>query len=405
MARPNFTTRIRANTTNAYFVGGPKTQVCTDARFAQEIVVGLPRSKRPGGWLPPKPYSLTRNVYARHNGSVFLKSTFLPSGAVYPSTDVIGIVGGAPTAAFNSLNTFDECCAVEGVNPDLVQRALINARSKLKAQDVNLGVAWAESNKTAEHLLDTAKTLANSYRRLRRGDVRGAARALGITKDPKVVTKTVASRWLELQYGWKPLLADVHGSAEALANSAHSDWRVTAVGMAKEDIEESKGLVDPPSRPDYGFGSARGWRGAHCRIDALPSNDLLASFKSLGITNPLEIAWELVPFSFVIDWALPIGDYLNSLDALLGFESAWYCESQMETFRVQHSLSDNSYVEGDYLFEGRRSGSGYRKYTRLVRTVSASVPLPDFPGLKNPVSAGHVANAMALLVSVFQNAR
>lgn len=45
----------------------------------------------------------------------------------------------------------------------------------------------------------------------------------------------------------------------------------------------------------------------------------LASF---GITNPLELAWELIPYSFVIDWAFNVGNVLSGLDALIGVQLA-----------------------------------------------------------------------------------
>lgn len=36
--------------------------------------------------------------------------------------------------------------------------------------------------------------------------------------------------------------------------------------------------------------------------------------KLLGFTNPAAVLWEATPFSFVVDWFLPIGDYLKTLD-------------------------------------------------------------------------------------------
>jgi hypothetical protein len=39
-----------------------------------------------------------------------------------------------------------------------------------------------------------------------------------------------------------------------------------------------------------------------------------------GLVNPFEVAWEIVPFSFVADWFLPIGRYLSALDVPLRFE-------------------------------------------------------------------------------------
>lgn len=39
-----------------------------------------------------------------------------------------------------------------------------------------------------------------------------------------------------------------------------------------------------------------------------------------GLLNPLSVAWELMPLSFVADWFLPIGSYLSGFDANLRFD-------------------------------------------------------------------------------------
>lgn len=38
----------------------------------------------------------------------------------------------------------------------------------------------------------------------------------------------------------------------------------------------------------------------------------------LGLANPLATAWELVSYSFVVDWFVPIGPVLNALSARAG---------------------------------------------------------------------------------------
>jgi len=121
----------------------------------------------------------------------------------------------------------------------------------------------------------------------------------------------------------------------------------------------------------------------------------------LGITNPLLIGWELVPFSFVVDWFLPVGNWLESVDAMLGYESAYYSSS----FRVEAIWNDDfgqrinapsgpGYISAYY--------SGNKRLFQLKRSVSNSVPIPKFPRIKDPFSLGHMANGLALLTQVFR---
>jgi hypothetical protein len=52
----------------------------------------------------------------------------------------------------------------------------------------------------------------------------------------------------------------------------------------------------------------------------------LNTLGKLGLTNPLSAAWNLATLSFVVDWFIPIGDYLDALDVPMRFEhvgGAW----------------------------------------------------------------------------------
>ena len=60
------------------------------------------------------------------------------------------------------------------------------------------------------------------------------------------------------------------------------------------------------------------------------------TFSSLGLANPALVAWELVPFSFVIDWVLPIGSWLTATGPLLGVNveqvfTTYFSESSYNT--------------------------------------------------------------------------
>jgi len=266
------------------------------------------------GWRTPTGYSLTYRSYRRAWGTCkSIQNAFPNSGQ---TTVYTGCVGGA---RFNSLDHFDQTVTeANTADLSLANLALIDARLKMKRSDVNLGVAFAERNATARLLGDTSTRIAKSFNNLKRGRVRAAMRDLGIAnsvREPR--GSNVPRKWLELQYGWKPLVSDVYGACEALSRSPRGNWRVTAKAQRFSSARWSKDF------PDHQMSTcvAMAERGAFVRIDALPSNDLTMSLASLGVTNPLLIAWELVPYSFVVDWALPVGTWLESLDAMLGFSN------------------------------------------------------------------------------------
>jgi hypothetical protein len=55
-----------------------------------------------------------------------------------------------------------------------------------------------------------------------------------------------------------------------------------------------------------------------CKVWCELSSPHLSELQQLGLTNPALVAWELVPFSFVFDWFIQVGDWLTGLTALQG---------------------------------------------------------------------------------------
>lgn len=364
-----------------------------DYWYAAEASLGTARRRKPAVWCEPTGYTMDYTTYRRANGIV--KGDMADGSKVTYS----GVVG---SGAFNSISNFDACAPnVYNVLYDasLPNRALIKARIKMKQASVNLGVAFAERNATARLLGDTASRIGKAFINVKRGQIRAAMRELGILHAARMPRgSNYTQKWLELQYGWKPLLSDVFGACEALSKAPLSDWRVTAKAYCQSQGLWSAVTQQFTTGQGAGICVAEAQRGAFCRIDALPSNDLIMSLSSLGITNPGLIAWELVPGSFIVDWALPIGQWLESIDALLGFEDAY--------------VSQTAFLECDWRDVGRdqtdsfgnrwhNEYSGTRRRIAVRRVASKGVPLPTFPRIKDPRSLGHMANGLALLAGAF----
>lgn len=401
MPRANFSTNLRSTRVqswNWFGSAGGKTDTIFDHDHCHEIVDGI-RRRKPGGWIEPTNYHFKRVKYRRAEGTSRQRQ-WDPNGNLVTDWRQ----SGSEPFQSNSLNLHDELFYFRGHPAGLRDQALIKARTAMKRGDLNLGVAFAERNRTAQLVGDTAKQLVKSVRSLRRGDFPGAARALGLTKPGRPRGSSVPQRWLELQYGWKPLLSDVYGSVNALAERDRRDWIVTGLGRTKEEIDTEK-IYDPgeTSNPKWS-GSAKGKYGCYIRIDAIPENDLLLSFSSLGLTNPLLIAWELVPFSFVADWFLPVGSFLESLDAMLGYGPSYCSISQlMKCTTTVHGVSQPKRIRNNgYAMQHDEDWSTQRSEVTLDRSAFINyVPLPTMPRIKDGRSLGHMANALSLLVSAF----
>lgn len=333
----------------------------------------------PNGWRQPTAYQLLETLTRAPTGS----HAYVQGSTYYQGMGDYGDAfasSGAPVTSFPT---------------SLRQQAEVDALLSLKDQKINLAVAWAERAKTAQMVGDVASRIARAYRSARRGNLKRAASQLGAS------WRKSTGNWLELQYGWKPLLSDVHGACEALAASAEDpyQWLITVKGKKSQHSRTveyiSAGVPQFRRETDY-------FDGAFVRLDYLPGNSFIKTVTSLGLTNPLEVQWETVPFSFVVDWFLPIGDWLGTLDATAGLQfQSGSCSLLTRNVRkmIPNGIS-SSYSEGYNRLVG---GSG--KVVRLNRTIYTSSPIPRLPAPKNPVSLGHMANGLSLLAQAFGRGR
>ncbi len=393
MARPSYSLNIPGVWSQASPDGSnPTSGVHAMGLHAQEDSVGTSRRRKPTGWVPPTGYQLDYFTYRRAVGICENRSVLFPNGSggqIYK-----GCVGGS---RFNSLDHFNMTVGNSYnalMDLSLISAVEVAARLKIKGKSVDLGVAWAERNQTARLIGDTAKRIARAFNFVKRGQILAAMRVLrGSSADRRLRGNSVPQKWLELQYGWKPFLSDIFGACEALSKHPRGDWRITG----KAQKTNNRTFERKFDSVGMGLCVAKLENGAFCRIDALPSNDLTMSLSSVGVTNPLLIAWELVPFSFVVDWAFAIGDWLDSLDAFLGFgnvdiSTTTYINCVWNDTGLSGPNGSSFFVNNNY--------QGSQKVIRIKRSTKGAV-IPTFPGFKDPVSFGHMANGLALLSQAF----
>lgn len=303
----------------------------------------------------------------------------------------------------------------------LTGKASANLLSQLRDSSFNAAQAVAERKQTANLVASTATKVAKAFGSLRKGNFVKAATDLGVipkkragrrfNKDyPVDQAKAVGNAWLELQYGWKPLLSDVYGSMETMAK-ANNPPSGNPNTIFKKMTARAKRTESPYKRTDFPLGTAVGsWyeisQGVvecHVKIGVTYaiSSPALTSMAKVGITNPALLAWELLPYSFVVDWFLPIGNYLSSLDATAGL---LFVDGYVTVYRKYRGTYDT--------MKGYSSASGYKRYSGtssgqktsflVKRTPLGGFPSAPLPSFKNPLSSSHVASAMALLLQNFK---
>jgi len=209
--------------------------------------------------------------------------------------------------------------------------------NKMRGQQWNAPIFVGELHKTTQLVYQRATHLAHLFMALRRGDLNrffdGLKDAVGARRRAKAEVEfnrqfgrdaavAVSNLYLEFRYGWVPFANDVRDAMltiwDVLDYPAPQVFTVKAwygkdyevVGPEQGLINWENGLIDVRGRVrSHVVHVKRGvWRFKPRAMD-IPAK--------FGLLNPFEVIWELVPFSFVADWFVPIGNYLRAWDASL----------------------------------------------------------------------------------------
>ena len=135
-----------------------------------------------------------------------------------------------------------------------------------------------------------------------------------------------------------------------------------------------------------------GTRLTKVKVYAQVRSSELRSLTQIGLTDPLQVAWALVPFSFVIDWFLPIGSMLEGLGATKGLDFVSGTSTLILKFRGQARTQLNPSTVKNQIGEF---------VTDVAIVATERKVLTDFPSAapyyKSPFSTTHVISALALL--------
>lgn len=258
--------------------------------------------------------------------------------------------------------------------------AVTNAWAAAQQSDIALYVAGAEMGKTVESMKGLCKRAINIFRKLRKLDLRGLAQ--------EVSAKNLSERWMEGRYAIRPLIYDTKGLI-ALAGKHAYKHRQTFRGSASDSGTSAPvtGTATWSKDVNCKVNFARtAQRTLSARAGVLTSVDVPAFVTLAALDQPFEALWELVPFSFVVDWFLNVGKTIAAWSPNVGLRplASWVT--------VFDTVSQVSSITGSYsiwvpptgnftvvkTFEAS-DGSYSRIVSSKTRTINPQLhPLPRF---------------------------
>lgn len=329
---------------------------------------------RDGARLPVHPYFWWRvdgvsPVANTYNGP----RTERDVGGNYTFKDVVtsGILQTVGTGQRLSMPTLS-------AERDMVSNKLL---SKVRNRKVDLGVALGEHRETARFISGCITDAVSMYKALRRGRMSAAVSVLNKRGNHywRDIPGTMANTWLGYTYGLRPLVKDVYDAVGALQTRLERPDYVT-VRSGKTAIV--RGAAHATGSNNYYHSAVNGYITTRGEITFYVDKPVLRTLDQCGLVNPLSVAWELVPFSFVVDWFLPVGDFFQGIVPPQGvtFVEGWISSKCRGTYRKNTTIPGwVTWSETSEVIKERILLTSFPRYHVVV---------PDFSLANNQIASG-----------------
>lgn len=245
---------------------------------------------------------------------------------------------------------------------------------KLRKGSASWGVTlsqWRETRDMMEgRLRSFAKRLDTVERRIRKTPWR---------KRPML--ESPADMFLEHTFGWQPLIEDIFNGFIVLTEEILGEQRI-AVRVRERGLKYTKAQSN-------GFVTWEGESLVSASALIQLRNPMFWMANRLGLLNPATVVWDIIPWSFVVNWFVNVNTMLSQFTDFAGVQVS----SASTTFSAK------------FLVEELRigSGDGYIHSSKLMVSKDRYLRLPDphFSFRVPELNAGLLAIASSLVVQKF----
>lgn len=363
------------------------TEHYTKRRKQGEIIINPFTSQRVAGWstldgMTLKLGSSDPNVWVTHVWTGPVVSSYIGSSP-----------GDIPVARPVILDS-----EIDG----LISLASTKCWGAVSKSELQLLQTIADAKRTIQMCLSPLGNALSFVRKVRSTkNARAADRSL-------TTAKYMAREWLTYRYGWSQLYRDVKGILKAVGEHDRSGL-LQARGAQKLRKEQTR-VVHAKNGTTFQVEVNETITDEVFVKCGLFYDGNLAIDNYLGITkyDVLAAAWDVIPYSFVLDWVLNVQDYLTSLVPFLTIPSKGAYTVVTRNLTLQRvptgavTMLDATWVQ--YGSVVRAPGgffySTYRNKTRIVGIRNPSVQLTfnigDFVDIR-------VVDSLALILNILRS--
>lgn len=250
--------------------------------------------------------------------------------------------------------------------------AKVLAKARLHSQGMDYLTSAAELHKTVamltglkRRLLDAVAGLARAVRRVIR------QRKLRITSF-KELYALAESVWLEYRFGWRILYYDLQSLYEFATETAEKKF---IVGRYRDKTQFERIVTSTKFGLEIDYVTREIQAGYPAVVDT--------SF--LGFANPMNTAWDLTPFSLVLDWFFDIQSQVLALTGspmnVTSYPDAAFITTKVRILRTTQArdITSETYGSRDVIVETIVSGSLITQEVEFVSRKKAGDPHLSWP--------------------------
>lgn len=157
-------------------------------------------------------------------------------------------------------------------------------------------------------------------------------------------TKNLANTYLIGRMGIAPLLSDLEGACKILLSPKARRYTARGISSLAGTATSVMTLGDPIGTHLIQLQTTRSWTIRYGILYESTAAGRLAG--QLGLTRPLTSAWNLLPWSFVVDWFINVGSFLDAIQPTGAHKTLGSWASTTETI-VNVATVDSNFLLND----------------------------------------------------------
>lgn len=283
----------------------------------------------------------------------------------------------AKSIGVSELYPFLELSATTSEIQTEIDKTVSKAFSRIGNDEVLLLGMIKEFGATVTGLAYILKKVYHIYRYTRRAELKKLRKELSFRELQEI--------YMNARYNLRPLAYDAAGMVRVLQAETKPMRQTFRASSSIEKEVTSQDLFSELNKSNFDLGgqvTRSSFLDIKVRAGVLTQANPANQAQLLGLDSIVETAWDILPFSFIIDWFLNVGDTICAWTPKLGFKklASWVTIDSLLTQNTtigNLNLTEKT-VNGQRLTNialNTSSASATRVYRTFERRVNPSIPI------------------------------